>query len=143
MKTHNYIEWLRPEEMHQASILWFSELKFIKDEQLFLNNLIKSFTIQLIDSDIFQESKKVIDQLQKIEKDIIPLLKKVQTHENQLQIMVDDIDQPKMEKAYVETHKELQISMNGYAQDYREIKQRLFGLVSTVMKKDKQKRLLN
>lgn len=143
MKSYSYIEWLSSAEMHEASVGWFSELKFIKDEQLFLNNLIKSFTIQLIDSNVFQDSKKVIDQLQRVEKDIIQLLKKVQTHENQLEIMVDDVDQLKMEKAYFETHKELQISMNEYTLRYREIKQRLFKLVSSVMKKEKQKRLLN
>jgi hypothetical protein len=143
MKKYNYIEWLGADEMHEASVGWFSELKFIRDEQLFLNNLIKSFTIQLIDSNVFQDSKKVIEQLQQLEKDIIPLLKMVQTHENQLEIMVDDIDQLKMEKAYFETHKELQILINEYSLRYREIKQRLFRLVSTLMKKDKQKRLLN
>lgn len=143
MNSHSYIEWLSAEEMHEASIRWFSELKFIRDEQLFLNNLVKSFTMQLIDSKVFQDSKKVIDQLQHAEKDIISLLKKVQTHENQLEIIVDDVDQLKMEKAYLETHKELQGSMHEYTQRYREIKQRLFKLVSSLMKKDKQKRLLN
>ncbi|MGI9551072.1 MAG: hypothetical protein ACR2MT_07725 [Aurantibacter sp.] len=143
MKKFKYIEWLSAEEMHEAGIRWFSELKFMKDEQLFLNNLITSYTIQLIDSNVFQDSKKIIDQLQHAEKDIIPLLKKVQTHENQLEIMVDDVDQLKMEKAYIDTHKELQISMNEYTARYRAIKQRLFKLVTAVMKKDKQKRLLN
>lgn len=35
MKKYNYIEWLDAEEMHETSIGWFSELKFIRDEQFF------------------------------------------------------------------------------------------------------------
>ena len=137
-----YTEWLYPEEMHEASLSWFSELNFMRDEQFFLNNLIKSFTLQLADSEVFEKSKKVVTDLQKVEQEIVPLFKKVQTHENQLEIMVDDVDQLKMEKAYLETHKELTNEMRNYSTKYRKIKERLFEVVSTVMKKDKQKRLL-
>lgn len=143
MKRYTYIEWLNAEEMHEASIRWFSELKFIRDEQFFLNNLVQSFTLQLIDANIYDDSKKIIQRLQHVEKEIVSLFKKVQAHENQLEIIVDDVDQLKMEKAYLETHKELQIAMNDYTQEYREIKEQLFKLLTSILKKGKQKRLLN
>lgn len=143
MKRYTYIEWLNAEEMHEASIRWFSELKFIRDEQFFLNNLVQSFTLQLIDANIYDDSKKIIERLQHVEKEIVSLFKKVQAHENQLEIIVDDVDQLKMEKAYLETHKELQIAMNDYTQEYREIKEQLFKLLTSILKKGKQKRLLN
>jgi len=142
MKKYKYIEWLNAEEMHDDSMLWFSELKFMRDEQLFLNNLVQSFTLQLIDSNIYEESKVIIENLQHAEKDIVPLFKKVQAHENQLEIIVDDVNQLKMEKAYLETHEELKIAMNDYTQKYREIKEQLFKLLTSIMKKEKQKRLL-
>lgn len=143
MKKYKYIAWLNAEEMHEDSILWFSELKFIRDEQFFLNDLIGSYTIQLMNSDSIEKSKKVIEDLQHAEKDIVPLFKKIQAHENQLEIIVDDIDQLKIEKAYLETHEELQIAMNDYTKNYREIKERLFKVLTTIMKKEKRKRLLN
>lgn len=142
MKKYKYMEWLDADEMHEASMLWFSELKFIRDEQIFLNNLVTSYTLQLIDANIFEDSKKIIDDLQHAEKDIVPLFKQVQAHENQLEIMVDDVDQLKMEKAYIKTHEDLQIAIHDYSQRYRDIKERLFKLLSSVMKKEKQKRLL-
>lgn len=142
MKRYRYLEWLNAEEMHANSMLWFSELKFIRDEQFFMNKLVQSFTLQLIDSNIYTDSKKVVERLQHAEKDLVSLFKKVQAHENQLEIIVDDVDQLKMEKAYLETHQELLIAMNDYTQRYREIKEQLFKLLSSVMKKDKQKRLL-
>lgn len=103
---------------------------------------MQSFTLKLIDSSIYEDSKKVIERLQNIEKEIVPLFKEVQTHENQLQIMVDHVNQPAMEKAYIETHKKLHILISNYTLQYREIKEQLFKLITSVMKKDKQKRLL-
>lgn len=137
------MKWLNAEEMHEGSMLWFSELRFIRDEQFFLNNLVQSFTLQLISSNIYKESKQIIKRLQQAQKNIVPLFKKVQTHENQLEIIVDDVNQLKMEKAYLETHEELQIAMNDYTLHYCEIKEQLFKLLTSIMKKDKQKRLLN
>lgn len=137
------MEWLDPNEMHEASLKWMSELKFIRDEQLFLNDLVKSYTLQLTDSSVFNESKEIIGAIASSEKELIVLMKKVQAHENQLEIMMDEIDQLKMEKAYTETHWELNSEMARYSVQYRELKLRLFKLVSKVIKKDKGNRLLN
>ena len=137
------MEWLDPNEMHEASLQWMSELKFIRDEQLFLNDLVKSYTLQLTDSEVFNESKEIVGAITTAEKEVILLMKKVQAHENQLEIMLDEIDQLKMEKAYTETHWELNSEMASYSIKYRELKTRLFKLVSKVLKKDKKNRLLN
>ena len=141
--THRYIEWIDPEEMHRTSLLWLSELRFMKDEQLFLNNLIKHYTVQLVDSKIFGKSKVIVIALTALEKQVIALMKKVQAHENKLEIMIDDVDQIELEKAYRDTHRDLTSGMDHYKEDYMEIKTKLFDLVSSVLKKEKQKRLLN
>jgi hypothetical protein len=141
--THRYIEWIGPEEMHRTSLLWLSELRFMKDEQLFLNNLIKHYTVQLVDSKIFGKSKVIVTALTDLEKQVISLMKKVQAHENKLEIMIDDVDQIELEKAYRDTHRELSSRMEHYKEEYMEIKTKLFDLVSSVLKKEKQKRLLN
>ncbi len=141
-KQYQYVEWISPEEMHRASLLWMSQLKFARDEQRFLNDLVKSYTLQLTDSAIFEESKTVVDTLLQMEKRIVPLMKQVQLHENQLEIMVDKVDQLRMERAYAATHRDLITNMEQHMEAYREIKQNLFSLVSKVMRKEKQKRLL-
>ncbi|MDL5512078.1 hypothetical protein QSE00_09660 [Arenibacter sp. M-2] len=143
INKNKMIEWLDPNEMHEASLKWMSELKFIRDEQLFLNDLVKSYTSQLTDSAVFKESKEIIGAITSAEKEVIALMKKVQAHENQLEIMLDQIDQLKMEQAYTETHWELNSEMAKYSNQYRELKSRLFKLVTKVMKKDKGNRLLN
>jgi len=147
MKTkkqiYRYLEWKSPEEMHQTSLEWISEMKFIKDEKLFLNELIKSYTLQITGMGLFEESRKLITAISNSERDLDLLLKKVRVHENQLSIMLDDVDQPKMEKAYTETHRDLIFTIDSYLIEYRKLKGSLFQLISKVMKKEKQKRLLN
>lgn len=142
-RTHRYLEWISPDEMHSATVQWLSELKFVRDEQLFLNDLVKSYTLELIDKKTYKEIKALVSDILTSEKDVILLMKKVQAHENQLEIMIDEIDQPKMEKAYLETHLDLIKTMEKYMQEYRSLKKKLFAMISGILKKEKQKRLLN
>ncbi len=142
-KSYKYIEWLSPDEMHEASLGWLSELLFCEDEQKFLNNLVQSYTLSLTDKKVFGESKKLVTELANCEERLVEIVKQVKAHERLLKIMLDDIDQIKMEKAYIETHNDLTFDINHYLEAYRDIKQRLFQLLSKVMKSQKQKRLLN
>ena len=58
---------------------------------------------------------------------------------NQLRIMVDDVNQLDMEKAYKKTHKKLYSMMNLYLLDYRTVKERGFAKLSAILKAEKQK----
>ncbi len=144
MKTtrYSYFEWISAEEMHEQSKEWFLELSFIRDEQRFLNDLIREHTLNLLDEKLFEESKGLVGSLLDTEKEIISLFKEVQKHKNQLEIMVDEVDQPEMEKAYQKSHQAISKKMNGYLAQYRSIKEKIFRLLTTVLKKKKQRRLL-
>ena len=141
--TPRYIEWISPEEMHKTTLSWVSELKFARDEQLFLNSLVKSYTPELIEQDIYDKSKELVVGILDAENELKGLLKEVQVHENQLEIMIDDVDQPKMEKAYRDSHLDLVKRMDTYLVGYRSLKKQLFELLSQIIKKGKQDRLLN
>ncbi len=136
-------EWFSADELHEESKKWFSELKFAKDEQKFLNNMVKDYTLDIIDSDMFKTIQPVVESLNKSEKELVDLFKKVQLHENQLQIMVDDVNQEKMEEAYLDTHNDLAMEVQDYFETYRDSKTKIFDIVSNVIKRKKQKRLLN
>lgn len=140
-KNYGYVEWLSAEEMHEATLQWMSELKFVRDEQRFLNDLVASYTPQLLDQKVFEESQGIIRAISKSEKEAIQFMKRVKSHENLLEIMINDVDELKMEKAYIETHWELSSEIKKYGNDYRELKTALFHLVAKVKKMNK--RLLN
>lgn len=142
-KKRKFREWFSAEELHEESKKWSSELKFARDEQKFLNQMVKDYTLDIIDSDMFKTIQPVVESLNKSEKDLVQLFKKVQLHENQLQIMVDEVDQERMEEAYLDTHSQLGREVVDYFVKYRESKTNMFDLVSKVIKRKKQKRLLN
>ncbi|WP_148261520.1 hypothetical protein [Flagellimonas ruestringensis] len=136
-------EWFSADELHEESKRWSSELKFARDEQKFLNQMVKDYTLDIIDSDMFKTVQPVVASLNKLEKDLVDLFKKVQLHENQLQIMVDEVNQEKMEEAYLDTHNDLGKEIEDYFVKYRDSKTKIFNIVSNVIKRKKQKRLLN
>lgn len=138
-----YIEWRSPEELHETSLYWISELKFIKDEQHFLEELIENHTLQLLSKVIFNKSKLVVKALSISKKNIEPLLKKIINHHNELTILLDGIDQPIEEKKYKEEHRKLMVAVNDFLKEYREVKRNTFDLIKTIIKQSKQKRLLH
>ncbi len=143
MPNIKYIESKNPDELHVESLNWISELKFIKDEQHFLDELLKSYTIQLIENQDFSKNKKIISQLSKLRKTGEKLLKKLINHENELLILVDGIDQIKEEKHYRFLHSTYLLEVTNYFNDYKAIKRDIFIVVKAIMKHEKQKRLLN
>lgn len=138
-----YVEWRSPEELHEISLNWVSELKFIKDEQHFLDELIENHTLQLISKKTFEKSKNIVQELSLSRKDIDPLLKKIINHHNELMILLDGVDQPIKEKQYREDHWELTMAVSKYLNSYKEIKRKIFDLIKAIIKEGKQKRLLN
>lgn len=142
-KKAKYVEWLSAEVMHKATNNWLSELKFFKDEQVFFDDLVKFYTLQLIDSKHFSESKRLIDQLGEIEKKTNLFINDIETHQNELQIMVDGIDQPKEEESYKKEHRDLIIRVSKFQKEYRMFKKQLFVLIKEIIKESKQKMLLD
>lgn len=143
MPDIKYIESKSPEELHVESLNWLSELKFIKDEQHFLDELLKTYTLQLVEEHDFAKNKNIIGQLSAIRKEGEELLKKVINHENELLILVDGIDQIKEEKHYRFLHSTYLLEVTNYFNDYKDIKRDIFDVVKKIMKHEKQKRLLH
>lgn len=140
--NEKYEVWLSSEIMHNDSLKWLSELKFVKDEQLFFDDLVKSYTLQLIDSKYFTESKKIINQLSLLQKETVKLIEKIIQHEKGLKIMVDGINQIEEENAYRRKHTKFILIVNDFLTKNRILKTQLFSLIKSILKEGKQKRLL-
>lgn len=139
----NYVEWLSAEHMHEASKEWLSELSFIKDEHTFLEDLIKSNTLKLINPKHFSHNKEIIDAINKSEKTNNHLINAVKAHERKLEIMTDNIDQPELEKAYKKEHRELIIKISAFEKNYKTLKRELFEIIKNIKKQEKQKLLID
>lgn len=142
-QTAKYVEWFSAEEMHQNTLDWLSELEFAQDEHLFLEDLIKLYTLPLIDSKMFSESKEIVDAVNRSEKRNNRLIETIKIHRNKLQIMIDGINQLKEEESYKKEHQNLIVLVKEFLKDYRSLKTQLFEIIQDIIKKERQKRLLD
>lgn len=142
-KHATYIEWLSAEEMHDASKQWLSELRFIKDEHLFFEDLITLFTSQLIASNKFSDISEIIDTINASQKQNNTLIKTIKAHENGLEIMIDGVNQLEEEKAYKKDHKELIGKINTFLKNYKLLKTQLFDVLKNIKKEEKRNHLLD
>jgi len=138
-----HTEWLSADEMHFESKQWLSELEFCKKEQLFFEDLIRSYTLQILDNNHFEESKILIDRLTKIVKQTQTLINAVKSHEKELSIMVDGVDQIEEEAIYRKEHRNLIELIGEFKKRYQSIKTELFDLMKLVMKETKEKHLID
>lgn len=138
-----YIEWISAEEMHGNSKKWLSELQFIVDEHLFFQDLVKTYTPQLLNTEELSDTVEIIDVLNRSQKRNNELIEMVKNHEKKLEIMVDGIDEPKEESAYKSEHKQLIETMSGFYKEYTTIKEQLFQVIKSAIKKEKEERAID
>lgn len=143
MNKSKYAEWISAEQMHEDSKEWLSELLFIKDEHLFFDDLIKSFTLELLEPEKFSDNKEIIDILNRSEKRNNLLIEAIKVHENDLQIIVDGVDQLNEEKSYKDSHQGLLIKIKEFENDYKSLKTQLFEIIKSIKKEDKRNRILD
>ncbi|MBT8265139.1 MAG: hypothetical protein KJO41_03425 [Bacteroidia bacterium] len=141
-KIRKLREWISPESMKLSTDGWLSELQFIKDEQLFFTDLIKNYTLQMIEKKHFEESKKLVEHISQLQKKNKVLLSAMRMHKNELEIMVDGIDQLKEEENYKKKHLDFIKLMNKYLKEYKALKSDIFKLIKEIMIEEKNKRLL-
>ena len=139
----HYVEWLSAHELHQNSKEWLSELEFIEDEHLFFEDLIISFTPQLMNPNKFSDYQKTVDRVGISKKRNRSFIEKIKKHKKNLKIMVDGVDQLEEEDAYTKTHRELIVEVNDFLSDFRTLKRHLFSIFTRIKKSEKQKRLID
>jgi len=142
-QNYKYVEWKSAEEMHFSSNQWISELKFIKDEHQFFEDMLKEYTLPIIESHLLSKVKDLIGRLTKYKQKTETLLNKISEHRNGLQVMVDGINQLEDENRYKQEHRKLLIDVNQFSLEYNDLKKEIFETVSQALKQQKQKRLLN
>ena len=143
-KTHNYryIEWKTPDEMHFSSLQWKSELNFIKDEQRFFEDMLKEYTMPIIESQLFSRIKELIQQLDLSRKELKIMDERVNDHIVRLRRLLEDVDEPKEGRTYRQEHKNILNDVIHYSHQYKRLKREIFKCVSSALKQQKQKRLL-
>lgn len=137
-----YIEWRSPEGLHEDTVNCISELRFIKDEIQFLSDLIKSHTLEILNTNAFEKSKELATDLSEFNKKIKRLLKKLANHTNLLETLVDDIDIPDEVDDYKANHYQLMFEAVGLISKFKKLKRGVFQLIKSILKEKKKRKLL-
>lgn len=141
-QNFGYLEWKSPEEMHSSCIQWLSEINFIEDEHVFLEDMLKEYTLPVLEAHLYEKARNLITELSALDRKRVDLKNRLLNHRNNLQIMVDDQDQLEEEKEYKEEHRAIKYEIEHFNKVYRNLKQEIFLTVSIALKDQKQKRLL-
>jgi hypothetical protein len=140
--THfKYIKWRDTEGLHQDTLQSISELKFLRDELHFLNDLVAEHTLEIIYGKSHEEAARIGTQLHTHQNRLRQLLKDMKEHSNNLKFLTDDVDVPNELKDYKDTHYNLMISMMGFHSGVKRTKRTIFKMLAEIMKKSKQKRV--
>lgn len=139
---YRYIEWKTPDEMHFSSLQWKSELNFIKDEHRFFEDMLKEYTLPIIESQLFSRVKELVLELDLSKKELEKLETRVSDHSNRLQRLLDDSDEPREGRVYRKEHKSILNDVTHFSKNYKSLKKDIFEVVTKALKQQKQKRLL-
>jgi len=142
-KSHmKYIEWRSVQDLHADILNSISELHFIKDEQQFLEDIIRNYTLGLIAGDSYELSKSAVTELSKSKKKLGPLLKKLTSHNNKLELLLDDNHIINEMEDFKEFHYNLMLEFNAYNAQFKSVKKQIFKLIKKILKEGKQHKLL-
>ena len=146
MKTQSknkMVEWYGADRMHEMSKTWLSDLNFIKDEQVFLEELITDYTQLIIDDEVLVRAQDAATALLRTERGNEKLITALVAHEKDLELMVDGKNELDKEEKYKADHLAFITQVSSFFYDYKAVKSEIFNLVKTLMKRDKQDHLLN
>ncbi len=136
------INWKEVQEMHENAQLWLNELRFIAYEHHFMEELLSGFFLKLSSKEHFSDASQLVKNLSDNKYANTSIFEKVQSHNNELYILMDDKHQPYEEKEIKAQHKSLKEEIEKHFHSFKETKSRLFDIVSKIMKEAKQKFLL-
>jgi len=127
------------EELHHDSRNWLSEIEFINYEMTFLNKLLSSNYIDLLDSGYDKHIKELANKIVIEKKSGNALSKLILEHEKVLSDLIQT-NSVTSNKNYLETHKKFEIENIIFLGRYKELKMEIFKIIERTMRKKGQKK---
>lgn len=137
-----YAEWFSPDEMLDNTRKWLSELRLIKDEHLFFENVLHKTALELLPKEV-ADKFEFIHAINKSEKRANMLIGMVKSHRHKIEIVMDNLDQLQEEKLYKYEHKSLIDAISGFKKNFNTLKSQLFDIVKRVKREEEIRGLIN
>ena len=130
------------ERLHSKVQQWISEIEFIKIEQKFLKELLAEHIIELCTTDNYSQAKLFLNGIEHETKLGNKLIESIKEHKINLALLMENIHLKK-EDVFRNNHKLLKNEVSNYIENFRYIKEQVFELVLSIMKKEKENKLLS
>ena len=127
------------EELHHDSRNWLSEIEFINYEMKFLNQLLSSYYIDLLESGYEKRINELANKIAIEKKSGNALSKLILEHEKILSDLIQT-NSVTSNKNYLETHKKFEIEIIILLGRYKELKMEIFKRIEKIMRKKEQKK---
>lgn len=137
-ELYKYFDRHTAEKMHLESKHYLLELYFIRDEQHFFEQLIDSYSFQLIVTDKFSQNRELIEKWSNAQKKNAVLIDNLIDHENKLEILLGTTGKTVTEIKYILWHKNILKDIDEHLTAYREIKRQIYDMIKAIMKEQKQ-----
>ena len=129
-------------ELHDQSVQWINEIQFMTDEQVFLEHLLSSHFLELSSSKLYETTKRLIKKLKEVESLGNDLMDKIQLHNKHVGTIIENFN--KEYQVNVDRERQsIKKDLDSYLLKFRYIKKKIFGIIKSIMKEHKQKRLIN
>ncbi|MFP2997324.1 hypothetical protein ABN763_15505 [Spongiivirga sp. MCCC 1A20706] len=136
MNSHKYTVWYSAEDMYALGKSWLSEIRFHIDEHAFLEKLLAQHFVKLSTQDYFHKTQQWITELSRNQERAKKLHTTIRKHQNKIEVLIDNENQFEEEAKVKATFNQLIQKYNEYHQQFRNLKQNIFDLISSLMKQE-------
>ncbi len=130
------------EELHNDSIVWISEINFIRDEIRFLEHLLKANYIDCLSAGLYKKIETLVNQMS-FERVAGKTLEIVIKEQEAILSNLIKTNSVLSNKNYLDNHRKLEFEMDSFVAKYKQIKKQIFKIIENVMKQKEQKKLLS
>ena len=144
MKTKIKKEWYgrlkSVEELYSDSKFWLSEINFIKDEVRFLEKLLATHYIGLLDAGLKRDIPVLVKEIKEENKIGNALIDLIKDHINLLGELIST-NSASSNPNYIDRHQKLERELDQFLKKYRRLKKRVFDIVEIILEKRSQKKI--
>lgn len=129
-------------KLHEQNVTWLTELEFVQDEHIFLEDLLSAHFLDLSSEKLFEPTKKLIHRLNDVEKMDNELEDAIQTHNKHVATLLESL-QLDGKKDVVKEHQSIKRDFETFYLKFKFVKKKIYNMIKEIMKEHKQKLLIS
>lgn len=125
-------------KLHDETLLWLNELQFMQYEQVFLEHLLSSHFLELSTEQLYDPTRKLIKELNKVKKTSSELTDIIHVHNKHMATYVESL-QTNGKNDLVKEHKQIRVGFESIKDKFKYVKKKIFSIIKQIMKDHKRK----